>query len=357
MNWQFTPVERLQDFRPPFCPRRECPEHRRSSPGFRFRLHASYRVQGGRTVQRYRCMTCGKTFSKNAFSVKYWLKRPELLLPVAAGLQGGSAHRQIARTLGCAPSTVTRLAARIGRHCMLLLERALQSIDPPLTEAIVLDHFETFEFTQDFPFGVATAVGSASWFVYAIDPAPHRRTGRRSPAQQKRLDRRPARQHHGGYEASSLRMIRRLLSLNGDAGTLKLIADDHPAYRAAVARLDVARDQALFPADLLHALCRHSLAAHKRQTIAFGRRLNALMERFFVFIAWRNFIKGRSERRPDPETPAMRLGLTQRPWSWRMLLARRLFPARSLELAHAAGAAAFPCPGGSEGRLARALPA
>jgi transposase-like protein len=318
MNWQFTPVERLQDFRPPFCPRRECPEHRRSSPGFRFRLHASYRVQGGRTVQRYRCMTCGKTFSKNAFSVKYWLKRPELLLPVAAGLQGGSAHRQIARTLGCAPSTVTRLAARIGRHCMLLLERALQSIDPPLTEAIVLDHFETFEFTQDFPFGVATAVGSASWFVYAIDPAPHRRTGRRSPAQQKRLDRRPARQHHGGYEASSLRMIRRLLSLNGDAGTLKLIADDHPAYRAAVARLDepdrvqletrpnpkrgpkgsprsseaVARDQALFPADLLHALCRHSLAAHKRQTIAFGRRLNALMERFFVFIAWRNFVPG-----------------------------------------------------------------
>ena len=34
-----------------------------------------------------RCLTCGKTFSKSAFSVKYWLKRPELLLPVAAGLQ------------------------------------------------------------------------------------------------------------------------------------------------------------------------------------------------------------------------------------------------------------------------------
>jgi hypothetical protein len=299
-------------------------------------------------------MTCGKTFSRNAFSVKYWLKRPELLIPVAAGLQAGSAHRQIARTLGCAPSTVTRLAARIGRQCMLLLERALRSIDPPLTEAIVLDHFETFELTKDFPFGVATAVGSESWFVYSIDPAPHRRTGRRSPAQQRRLDKRPARQRHGGYEASTLRTIRRLLSLNGDTGTLKLIADDHPAYRAAVARLDepdrvqletrpnpkrgpkgaprspeaVARDQALFPVDLLHSLLRHSLAAHKRQTIAFGRRLNALMERLFVFLAWRNFIKGRSERKPDPETPAMRLGLAQHPWNWRMLLARRLFPAR-----------------------------
>ena len=30
----------------------------------------------------------------------------------------GSAHRQLARSLGCAASTVTRLAARIGRHCI-----------------------------------------------------------------------------------------------------------------------------------------------------------------------------------------------------------------------------------------------
>jgi hypothetical protein len=52
------------------------------------------------------------------------------------------------------------------------------------------------------------------------------------------------------------------------------------------------------------------------------------MERLFVFVAWRNFIKGRSERKPDPDTPAMRLGLTRRPWTWKMTLARRLFPAR-----------------------------
>jgi len=82
----------------------------------------------------------------------------------------------------------------------------------------------------------------------------------------------------------------------------------------------------MFPVDLLHGLLRHSLAAHRRETIAFGRRINALMERMFLVAVWRNFVKGVSERKPDPTTPAMRVGLTDRPWTWDRVLARRLFP-------------------------------
>ena len=36
-------------------------------------------------------------------------------------------------------------------------------------------------------------------------------------------------------------------------------------------------------------------------------------------------VKGVSERRPDPTTPAMRLKLTPRPWSWDEVLSHRLF--------------------------------
>jgi hypothetical protein len=42
---------------------------------------------------------------------------------------------------------------------------------------------------------------------------------------------------------------------------------------------------------------------------------------------WRNFVKRRSERRPRG-TPAMWVGLADRPWSWSRALAQRLFPAR-----------------------------
>ena len=85
----------------------------------------------------------------------------------------------------------------------------------------------------------------------------------------------------------------------------------------------------MYPVDQLHMLLRHSRADQKRETIAFGRRLNAIMERLHLATVWRNFIKGRSERRPDPDTPAMHVGLTDRPWTWECLLSRRLFPRRA----------------------------
>jgi hypothetical protein len=81
----------------------------------------------------------------------------------------------------------------------------------------------------------------------------------------------------------------------------------------------------MFAVDLLHKLIRHSQAHHRRETIAFGRRLNALLERAFLLAVWRNLIKARTERRPDLTTPAMRLGLADKPWNWNRLLARRLF--------------------------------
>jgi len=84
----------------------------------------------------------------------------------------------------------------------------------------------------------------------------------------------------------------------------------------------------MFPVDLLHALLRHSLAHHRRETIAFGRRLNAILERLFLAAVWRNLVKKRSERRPTPVSPAMQVGLTRELWTWRRVLSRRLFPHR-----------------------------
>jgi hypothetical protein len=244
------------------------------------------------------------------------------------------------------------MSARLGRHALLLLGRATARLEGSLAEPVVLDHFETFEFSQDLPFGVATAVGAKSWFVYALDPAPHGRTGSLSPAQQRRVASRPRRRRRGGYAGSTRRVLDRLLPLARKP--LRLIGDGHPAYDAAVTRHParasirltrhpnpargpkgtprsdqaLARDRAMFPVDLLHGLIRHSLAAHKRETIAFGRRLNAIVERLFLMAVWRNFVKGVSERRGDPTTPAMRVGIATKPWPWRRVLSRRLFPER-----------------------------
>jgi hypothetical protein len=41
---------------------------------------------------------------------------------------------------------------------------------------------------------------------------------------------------------------------------------------------------------------------------------------------WRNFVKRRAERRPEPATPAIRVGLADAQWTGTRALSRRLFP-------------------------------
>ena len=355
MDWPNTPVEHRSGFQPPFCPWRDCREHRRTAPGYRFKRHGFYSTAQRRRIPRFRCRTCLRTYSRQTFSVSYYCKRPGLLRHVAAGLVAGSAIRQLARSLDCSPNTVARISARLGRHALLLQARALGSLTGRVLEPIVFDHFETFEFTQDWPFGVGTAVGARSWFVYGLDPAPHRRSGRRSVAQLERLRSRPKRATRGRYLGSTRRVLDTLLPLQRSDRPLVVRCDGHNDYRRALAghprrssiRLRsypnpkrgpkgsarteqaVERDRAMFPVDLLHMLLRHSLAAHRRETIAFARRLNAAMERLFLTAVWRNFVKRRSERQPRARTPAEHLGLAEERWSWKRVLARRLFFDRS----------------------------
>ena len=286
--------------------------------------------------------------------MSYYLKRPELLVPIAAGLVNGAAHRQIARLVGCSPSTVTRLAARLGRHALLLQALSLRHLPADDAEDTVLDHFESFEGSRHEPVAIATLVGRESWFVYGLEGCTHARTGRRSRIQEQRRRLRPRRESKGGYVGSSARLLALRLGRWSGGAKLRLVSDDLAAYRHALRRRDLRgrfehlvfpnpergpkgtprsttarlRDRAMFPNDLLHSLVRHCLAHHHRKTIAFPRRAVAALERAFLFSVWRNFIKGVSERLPDPTTPAIRKGLSQTPWTWCRLLARRLFPQR-----------------------------
>lgn len=299
-------------------------------------------------------MHCKRGFSAQSFSTTYYLKRPELQEGIVAGLVAGSAHRQISRSLGCAHTTVTRQASRLGRHMLLFSAEALWRLER-LEEGVVADHFESFVDSQFDPVGIATAVGSESWYVYTMDPAPHGRSGRVTAAQRRVAKRRAGgkkRTPKGGYVGSHRRVIDLLLSKT--TGKLDLTHDDHPAYRAVESshperdRLSIrifpnprrgpkgsprslatrARDAAMFPVDLLHGIWRHTCAHHRRETIAFSRRLAGLMERAAIVMVWRNFRKLRSERNPVPATPAMHIGLADRPYSWARILAERLFPER-----------------------------
>jgi len=346
MDWPDRSVESIprEEFWPPFCPNADCVAHRKPERSA-FVKGSIYPKKDGTLIRRYVCKLCHRTCIKSTFAATYWMRRPELLVPIAAGLVAGSAHRQIARSLGCAPSTVTRLAARLGRHSMLLQAMLLARLGR-IPEPVVHDDFEGFVCAQVDAFGLGTTVGTRSWFWYGLDFAPHQRAVGRA---RKRRVAAPEHRDPGSYRRALARILDLLTSMLGPGEELDLATDNHPDYRAAIAAHPMRhrivhrvcpnpprdqprtspvarwRDQLMFPVDLLHKLIRHSQAHHRRETIAFGRRLNAVLERAFLLAVWRNVVKARTERRPDRTTPAMWLGLTDQPWSWSRVLAQRLF--------------------------------
>ena len=326
-------------FVPPFCPRSTCRYHA-CAAGWRYQRHGTYtRHCEPRTIPRFRCGHCRVTFSTQTFSTTYYLKRPELLLPLFFRLLACSGYRQIAREARCAPTTAMRQAARLGRHALLYLARHRPA--GPLAEPLVIDGFESFAFSQYHPLHLNLAVGADSHFVYAFTHARLRRKGRMRERQKRRRAALEARHGRPDPRALELGMAAALRLAAPAPQPLTVRSDEHPAYPRALRRLAgytirhectpsvAARTTGnpLFPVNLLDLLLRQNCSHLKRESIAFAKRHQAVIDRAALLMLWRNFTKRFSENH-DGGTPAMRLGLRESPVSPKQLLSERLFPSR-----------------------------
>jgi hypothetical protein len=81
----------------------------------------------------------------------------------------------------------------------------------------------------------------------------------------------------------------------------------------------------LFPANLADLQFRHNSACHKRETIAFAKRHQSVIERGAHLVLWLNLTKKFSENF-DGGTRAMRRGLQETALSFRALFHERRFP-------------------------------
>jgi len=290
-------------------------------------------------VPRFRCSHCRRTFSRQTFQTTYWLRRSELLATIFERLQAGSGLRQIARSLGCSPTTVMTHAARLGRHCLLYLMAHRPQGSPQ--EPLVLDGFESFAFSQYYPLHLNLAVGAESHFVYAFTLSELRRKGRMTPGQKLRRQVEELRYGRPDPRAIELgmRALVEMLVPRGQAAVLR--SDEHRAYPRAFRALvdrhlhhEVTSSKAartvrnpLFPVNRQDLMLRHCGANHRRETIAFSKLHASVLERMAMQAVWMSFMKAFSEKHRDA-TPAMRLGLRPDRLGHRELLAGRLFPTR-----------------------------
>ena len=324
-------------WRPPHCPNPACDHHQPGSGSWPYRKHGFFRRRTSpQQIQRYLCLACRRSFSNQTFSTTYWHRRPTLLAEVMTHTVGGMANRQIARTLGCAPSTVDAQLGHLGRHCLLFHRHLMQQL-PPFVD-IVIDGLSSFEFSQYYPFEHLHAVDrNTSWIIHHTD-APLRRRGRMTAAQQRRRTQLEAR--HGRPDGRAIEHAADELLQVGLAGAVRAVvrSDEHRDYvrpvrrqpceiehRRTSSRRKRDRSNELFEANALDVFLRHSSANHRRETIAFSRRRADSAYRLSVFTVWRNCIKRRWEKRCR-QTPAMLLGLAHRALTADDVLNRRLFP-------------------------------
>jgi len=321
---------------PAHCPNPNCRYFNVLSSDWRYKRKGFYtRDSAPKRIQRFTCLACKRHFSTQTFSTTYWQKRPELMPDILMNVVGCMCNRQQARALLCSPTTVAHQIARLGRHCLLRHVVELARIGP--LDEIVIDGFETFEWSQYFPFHHNVAAHVRSGYLLGHTDSPLRRKGRMR--RQQKVRRAQLEEMLGKASPRAVEDgVRDLLRAVITTRPVPVIrSDDHRAYprairaieRNAIHRITSSRKHRdgrnpLWEANLVDLLIRHSTSAHKRETIAWAKRRQASIEKLSVFQVWRNYMKKRREKGPR-ESPAMVLGLTDHMWCVEEVLSERLF--------------------------------
>ncbi|MGH9750680.1 MAG: hypothetical protein ACRD6R_12245, partial [Candidatus Polarisedimenticolia bacterium] len=275
-------------------------------------------------VQRFRCRSCRRRFSRQSFRADRRQKKPHLNAPFLRLMTACVALRQAARVLGVARRTIERRFAWLAAHAARFHANRLDHAR--LEGPFMLDELETFEGNRYQPVTVPVLIEPRSFFVIASGVGPLRRKGRMTATQ---LRRRAAHEAlHGRRPSQSAAAVRGALETlrlcAAPAGPVLLLSDQKPLYerlgrrlfgtrfhwqpQAAAARRD--RRNPLFPINHTNARLRHFLSRLRRRSWCVSKRRARLREHLQIAALWVNYCRGLTNR--TGITPAQALGLAPR---------------------------------------------
>ena len=329
-------------FLPPRCPRDDCPSL--TSGHRRWCFKGRYpRACDGRSVQRFLCLECHRTFSTQTFRVDYRLKKPHLNHDLIGPFVSKVTHRQAARILGCTRKTVAHRLQLLGEHCrdFHLQRLALARERGGLRGVFQLDELETFEHSRRLaPVTMPVLIERKSFFLVDLESAALPCRGRLS--ERDRLRKAEREREHGvrrsGSREAVLKCFETLARHHARHGPVRVQTDKKSSYQTILARRfgtrleherhssKAKRDYAnpLFPINHTLAMMRDGISRLVRRTWA-ASKLRARLERHaWIWVVWRNYVRGITNRSPRV-TPAMALGVEAKRWrpgeicAWRVL--------------------------------------
>jgi len=332
-------------FRPPHCPREDCPSIKTGHRRWCFKGRYP-RACDGRTVQRFLCLECHRTFSTQTFRVDYRLKKPQLIHDLIGPFVSKVTHRQAARILGCTRKTVAHRLELLGDHCREFHLRRLELARERggLRGVFQLDELETFEHSRRLaPVTMPVLIERKSYFVVDLDTAALPCRGRLSEKNRERKKRRE--DEHGlrrsGSREAVTKCFKTLAKHHSRSGPVQVQTDKKSSYRTILkqrfgARLAHERHSSiakrdysnpLFPINHTLAMMRDGISRLVRRTWAASKLRAKLARHAWIWIVWRNYVRGITNRRPR-RTPAMVIGVEAKRWRPSEICAWRILPRR-----------------------------
>ncbi len=315
----------------PYCPNSHCPCH---DP--KVAENNKFRSYGMRKIKRYpyisprvQCQLCKSVFSTSFFSLSYRDRTSDTYELIFLLRHKGDAKRGIAKSLNCSLDTVLRRIKKMSRHSLLRMSKDTEGLN--IKESIAYDGLENFSFSQYDPNNINHAIGRESLFMYDFNFCHINRKGKMSSEQKqkkKMLDDKHKKYPPRAIETCSKRIFERLLTKCDQS--LHLHTDNHFMYRNAIANIKsqkkiahfitpakVARNykNRLFAINHMDLLTRHHLCDFKRETIAFAKTSQAMVESFVLFSAYKNYMREKFTKKQKGDitaniiSPAMHLGL------------------------------------------------
>ena len=335
-------------FQPPCCPHPLCPS--RSGKPFEYRLRGFYKRRlDGKSVQRFMCLACYSTFSQQSFRLDYRLKRPELLPRFFKDRISKVTHRQSARNQPCSRSTEERHFRRLSQHCMEFHDARMAEVaaGKGLGEVFLLDELETYEHhrTQK-PLTVPILIERSSGFV--LDVRVGTLPARVAPgkAKKRRLEKKSVAHDAATPERKSesrqvvMEAFERLRTFAPKEGALRVLTDQKHSYAQLLQEIFDKRCQhertsstrqrdvsnPLWPINHTLARVRDNVSRLVRETWAAAKKRGLLAGQLAIWVCYRNYVRGKTNRKPDT-TPAMALGVQKQRWELHQLLEWRVMPA------------------------------
>lgn len=326
-------------FNPPRCPFPPCPAFNNPAKfegGFYARNGFYTAKCRPHPIPRFKCLACGKGFSRQTFRLDYCDKKPYLNAPLFRNLSSGVGLRQSGRTLGLSRRCTELKARKISRHLGHLNRNLTDTL--PANCRITLDEMETFEGERAvLPVSVPVLVETQSMYVISTDVAAIKPSGTMTEERRQAIQR--AENKHGKREDDSVkalsRVFKRLKACCGEETSFTFVSDKKTAYARLLRdffgpgiehkRISSKRkrDQTnpLRFINLTNAMARDLNGRLRRESWLVSKQRKFLRLQLHVFAAFRNFIRRRVNRRPG--TPAQMLGFLPRPARFEELLSWR----------------------------------